>query len=535
MSLIETDFEFQLPKNQSSQIKVMGIGGGGSNAVNYMFENGIKGVDFVICNTDLQALEASSIPTKIQLGENLTEGLGAGSNPDVGMKAAQESAEKICELLDSNTKMLFITAGMGGGTGTGAAPVIAEIAREKGILTIAVVTHPFANEGGYRKQYAKEGLEELKKYVDTLLIINNDKLIEIHGDLTLTQAFGKANEVLNTATKGIAEVISQHLQVNIDLNDARKVLANSGTAVMGQAEATGENRAVEAVNEALDSPLLNDNDITGAEQVLLKIVSGVGDDEIKMSELSKIKNRIQQAAGRDVNIIEGIGFDDQLGSAVSVTVIATGFETKKVNEPVTIKLEENDIDIDEAINEVDEIQNNFNTQQTLLLDDELMDFENVKVQENKSDEDLLTKTVVSLDINEENIDDPQQFINEVIDDEITEDEIQENEVQKKEEELIEFETPQKVNLDNELNVSNDQSMRIEAREREERLREISIKLRTPSGLTKLEEEPAYKRNNIDLEETTHSSEDDVSSFTLEEKDDDIILNDNNSYLHDNVD
>ena len=535
MSLIETDFEFQLPKNQSSQIKVMGIGGGGSNAVNYMFENGIKGVDFVICNTDLQALEASSIPTKIQLGENLTEGLGAGSNPDVGMKAAQESAEKICELLDSNTKMLFITAGMGGGTGTGAAPVIAEIAREKGILTIAVVTHPFANEGGYRKQYAKEGLEELKKYVDTLLIINNDKLIEIHGDLTLTQAFGKANEVLNTATKGIAEVISQHLQVNIDLNDARKVLANSGTAVMGQAEATGENRAVEAVNEALDSPLLNDNDITGAEQVLLKIVSGVGDDEIKMSELSKIKNRIQQAAGRDVNIIEGIGFDDQLGSAVSVTVIATGFETKKVNEPVTIKLEENDIDIDEEINKSDDNQNNFNSQQTLLLEDELMDFENVKAQENNSEEDLLTKTVVNLDINEENIDDPQQFINEVIDDEITEDEIQENEDQTKEEELIEFETPQKVNLDNELNVSNAQSMRIEAREREERLREISIKLRTPSGLTKLEEEPAYKRNNIDLEDTVHSSEDEVSSFTLEEKDDDIILNDNNSYLHDNVD
>ena len=211
--------------------------------------------------------------------------------------------------------------------------------------------------------------------------------------------------------------------MNIDLNDARKVLANSGTAVMGQAEATGENRAVEAVNEALDSPLLNDNDITGAEQVLLKIVSGVGDDEIKMSELSKIKNRIQQAAGRDVNIIEGIGFDDQLGSAVSVTVIATGFETKKVNEPVTIKLEENDIDIDEEINKSDDNQNNFNSQQTLLLEeDELNDFENVKVQENNSEEDLLAKTVVSLDINEENIDDPQQFINEVIDDEITDDE-----------------------------------------------------------------------------------------------------------------
>ena len=257
MSLIDTDFEFQLPKNQSSQIKVMGVGGGGGNAVNYMFEHGIKGVDFVICNTDLQALEASLIPTKIQLGKNLTEGLGAGSDPDVGMKAAQESSDRISELLDANTKMLFITAGMGGGTGTGAAPVIAEIAREKGILTIAVVTHPFANEGGYRKQYAKDGLEELKKYVDTLLVINNDKLIEIYGDLTFTQAFGKANEVLNTATKGIAEVISQHMVVNIDLNDARKVLENSGTAVMGQAIASGENRAIEAVTEALDSPLLN--------------------------------------------------------------------------------------------------------------------------------------------------------------------------------------------------------------------------------------------------------------------------------------
>ena len=312
MSLIDTDFEFQLPKNQSSQIKVMGVGGGGGNAVNYMFEHGIKGVDFVICNTDLQALEASLIPTKIQLGKNLTEGLGAGSDPDVGMKAAQESSDRISELLDANTKMLFITAGMGGGTGTGAAPVIAEIAREKGILTIAVVTHPFANEGGYRKQYAKDGLEELKKYVDTLLVINNDKLIEIYGDLTFTQAFGKANEVLNTATKGIAEVISQHMVVNIDLNDARKVLENSGTALMGQAIASGENRAIEAVTEALDSPLLNDNDITGAEQVLLKIVSGEGDDEIRISELEIIKNQIQKAAGRDVNIIEGIGNDASL-------------------------------------------------------------------------------------------------------------------------------------------------------------------------------------------------------------------------------
>ena len=545
MSLIDTDFEFQLPKNQSSQIKVMGVGGGGSNAVNYMFEHGIKGVDFVICNTDLQALEASPIPIKIQLGENLTEGLGAGSDPDVGMKAAQESADRISELLDANTKMLFITAGMGGGTGTGAAPVIAEIAREKGILTIAVVTHPFSNEGGYRKKYAKEGLEELKKQVDTLLIINNDKLIEIYGDLTLTQAFGKANEVLNTATKGIAEVISQHLKVNIDLNDARKVLANSGTAVMGQAEATGENRAIEAVNDALDSPLLNDNDITGAEQVLLKIVSGVGDDEIKMSELSKIKSKIQQAAGRDVNIIEGIGFDADLGSAVSVTVIATGFETKKVNEPRTIKLEESslvndNIELDLLNDKEDEISVN---QQTLSLDDSF-EFVNTKSEitreENESDNSL--KTVLTLEDEDtlihaknensnivleevdDNINDPNNFISDLVEDvndENLDDSINDDE--------------EKINSDNDI-ISGNQNMRIEAREREDRLRDISIKLRTPSGLTRLEDEPAFKRNNINLEDNMHSSEDNISHYTLTDSDSDkLIIKVNNPYLHDNVD
>ena len=545
MSLIDTDFEFQLPKNQSSQIKVMGVGGGGSNAVNYMFEHGIKGVDFVICNTDLQALEASPIPIKIQLGENLTEGLGAGSDPDVGMKAAQESADRISELLDANTKMLFITAGMGGGTGTGAAPVIAEIAREKGILTIAVVTHPFSNEGGYRKKYAKEVLEELKKQVDTLLIINNDKLIEIYGDLTLTQAFGKANEVLNTATKGIAEVISQHLKVNIDLNDARKVLANSGTAVMGQAEATGENRAIEAVNDALDSPLLNDNDITGAEQVLLKIVSGVGDDEIKMSELSKIKSKIQQAAGRDVNIIEGIGFDADLGSAVSVTVIATGFETKKVNEPRTIKLEESslvndNIELDLLNDKEDEILVN---QQTLSLDDSF-EFVNTKSEitreENESDNSL--KTVLTLEDEDnvihaknknsnivleevdDNINDPNNFISDLVEDvnvENLDDSINNAE--------------EKINSDNDI-ISGNQNMRNEAREREDGLRDISIKLRTPSGLTRLEDEPAFKRNNINLEDNMHSSEDNISHYTLTDSESDkLIIKDNNPYLHDNVD
>ena len=241
----ENIIDFNLPKNQSSVIKVIGIGGGGGNAINYMYENGIDGVDFAICNTDTQALEASPVTVKIQLGENLTNGLGAGSNPEVGKQAAMESIDRVNELLDSNTNMLFITAGMGGGTGTGAAPIIAKAAKEKGILTVGVVTMPFNTEGGRRKEHAKNGLEELREEVDTLLVINNERLIEVYGDLKLTQAFSKANEVLNTATKGIAEVITQYLSINIDLSDARLVLENSGTAIMGQAEAEGENRAVE--------------------------------------------------------------------------------------------------------------------------------------------------------------------------------------------------------------------------------------------------------------------------------------------------
>ena len=557
MSTLDTDFEFQLPKHQSSQIKVIGVGGGGSNAVNYMYEHGIKGVDFVICNTDLQALEASPIPTKIQLGKNLTEGLGAGSNPDVGMKAAQESSDRICELLDANTKMLFITAGMGGGTGTGAAPVIAEIAREKGILTVAVVTHPFTNEGGYRKQYAKEGLNELKKQVDTLLIINNDKLIEVYGDLTLTQAFGKANEVLNTATKGIAEIISQHLLVNIDLNDARKVLENSGTAVMGQAQATGENRAIDAVSEALDSPLLNDNEIVGAQQVLLRIVTGSGDDEIKMSELGKIKNKIQQAAGRDVNIIEGIGIDPDLGSAVNVTVIATGFETKTVNEPKTFSLDSNDFNSSSN----DRINKNSNTQQTLYLDDDDRGFtdssknSSLNLNTPLADNNVLVEEKIILDLGQEVEEEIVLDLKQEVEEEIVldlEQEVEEEIVldlkQDSDERpgdlisnILRDENLNLVQEDNNLvlnsdieKVNSDSSMIVEARERESRLREISIKLRTPSGLTKLENEPAYKRNNITLDDSIHSSSDEISRMSINSNDNLNSLN-NNSFLHDNVD
>jgi len=544
MSAIDLGMDFQMPKNQSSQIKVMGIGGGGSNAVNYMFEHGIKGVDFVICNTDAQALEASPVPIKIQLGANLTEGLGAGSNPEVGRKAAEESADRIIELLDANTKMLFLTAGMGGGTGTGAAPVIAEIAREKGILTVGVVTNPFSTEGGYRKQYAEDGLAELKKYVDTLLIINNDKLIEVYGDLTFTQAFGKANEVLNTATKGIAEVISQHLLVNIDLNDARKVLENSGTAVMGQAIAEGENRAIEAVMGALDSPLLNDNDITGAQQVLLKIVTGNGDDEIKMSELFKIKNKIQEAAGRNVNIIEGIGIDPELGAAVSVTVVATGFEEKRKPKGTTIVgLDEESIKINEktessfSIDPVVDLLSNESPQHILDLEeeeyvapiDEAMTFgipETVETIPQIAEE---KKIVFELNIDEEE-ETPDQVISSILKEQ-SKVEMKTVVLEMDDEEEVEtlrtLESNPKVSLDN---------MKVEARERESRLRAISQQLRTPSGLTNLEDIPAYKRNQIELDATSHSAENEISTYTLSDgKNNSTELKKNNSFLHDNVD
>ena len=548
MNSTELGIDFQMPKNQSSQIKVMGIGGGGSNAVNYMFEHGIKGVDFVICNTDAQALEASPVPNKIQLGIDLTEGLGAGSNPDVGRGAAEESAERITELLDANTKMLFITAGMGGGTGTGAAPVIAEIAKDKGILTVGVVTIPFSTEGGNRRQYAEEGIDQLKNYVDTLLVINNEKLIEVYGDLTFTSAFAKANEVLNTATKGIAEVISQHLLVNIDLNDARKVLENSGTAVMGQAKVEGENRAIEAVIEALDSPLLNDNDITGAQQVLLKIVTGDGEGEIKMSELSKIKNKIQEAAGRDVNIIEGIGIDTDLGMSISVTVIATGFEKrKKPKTPTTISL--NSVESNTITDNIDvgiESQNVSNhIQQTLYLDDEINDeVDNIQSKKkldkvesiDKTEADSVSEKII---FNLNDVSDNNKQLDE------TAEEVIESIILEKKPDItgskIVLDLDEEIKEESTLNTFegaklNTDALKIESRERESRLRSISMQLRTPSGLTSLEDIPAYKRNNIDISEIPHSSESEVSSFTLTNGENNITeLKQNNTFLHDNVD
>lgn len=321
---------FDLPKHQSNVIKVIGIGGGGSNAINHMFQQGIKGVDFVICNTDAQALQNSGVPNKIQLGVNLTEGLGAGANPDIGEQAAVESLEDIRTMLDTNTKMVFITAGMGGGTGTGAAPVIAKMAKEMDILTVGIVTVPFQFEGKLRNDQAQKGVENLRGHVDSLIVINNNKLRDVYGNLGFKAGFSKADEVLATASRGIAEVITHHYTQNIDLRDAKTVLSNSGSAIMGSATASGNSRAKDAIVKALDSPLLNDNKINGAKNVLLLIVSGM--HEITIDEIGEINDYIQTEAGNNANIIMGVGEDESLDESIAVTVIATGFDVDQQYE-----------------------------------------------------------------------------------------------------------------------------------------------------------------------------------------------------------
>ena len=561
----ESVLAFDLPKNQSSVIKVIGVGGGGSNAVNYMYENGIDGVDFAVCNTDLQALEASPITTKIQIGAEITEGLGAGANPEVGRQAAEESIDRIDELLESNTKMLFITAGMGGGTGTGAAPVIARAAREKGILTVGVVTVPFWTEGGYRKEYAEKGLEELREQVDTLLVINNDRLIEVYGDLTLSQAFAKANEVLNTATKGIAEVISQTLMVNIDLNDAKRVLQNSGSAVMGQAYASGENRAIEAIEAALDSPLLHDNNIKGAQQVLLKIVTGSGEKEIRMTELFSIKKHIQDVAGSDVNIIEGIGVEDGLNDEISVTVIATGFKVNKnigPAKPITPKvynLDKDDQATEEEVVPQDTVKQEpqesitQDTFESFFDDNSQVTSEEPQATLNfdlEEESPVLNFTLEEEGTEESPIDFPLATENLQVEESV----MATNEVEESDnnDEVVvhnlemEEEAPEDVISDLKDEVEKEEftqinhgisaeQMALRSRQRMERLREITVKLRTPSGLTDLESQPAYKRREVELDDVAHSSESDNSSYVLGEDDDKNVGLKPNNFLHDNVD
>lgn len=338
---MKEELSFDLPKHKSSKIKVIGVGGGGNNAVNYMYAQGIVGVDFVVCNTDAQALESSPVPTKIQLGATTTEGLGAGANPEIGELSAIETLEKIKEVLETNTKMVFITAGMGGGTGTGAAPIIAKCARDLGILTVGIVTIPFKFEGEKRYEFANQGLEKLRQNVDSLIIINNNKLRELYGNLGYKAGFAKSDEILANAAKGIAEIITQNYQVNIDLNDVKKVLSDSGTAIMGSSTGEGPNRAQDAISKALDSPLLNDNKISGAKNVLLLIVSGK--NEITMDEIAIINEYIQAEAGNNAHIIMGIGEDLNEDDKIMVMVVATGFKQEIGSISNTTRLNLNEV------------------------------------------------------------------------------------------------------------------------------------------------------------------------------------------------
>ncbi len=520
--------KFDLPKDQSSIIKVIGVGGGGNNAVTHMYNQGITGVDFIICNTDQQALDMSPVPNKVQLGASLTEGRGAGSIPEVGRNSAIESVDDLKELLSKGTQMVFITAGMGGGTGTGAAPVIAATAREMGILTVGIVTIPFTFEGRRRKQQADVGLNELRDNVDTLLIICNDRLREMYGNLKISEAFALADDVLTVAAKGIAEIITVAGYINVDFEDVRTVMQDGGTAIMGSAAAEGDNRATKAISQALASPLLNDNDINGAKYILLNITSG--GEEISMDEIDEITDYVQNETGYSADLIWGNGRDESLGEKISVTIIATGFGTSntqgdnsagqskrivKTLEPDTPEMENQ-----EAENTLPEPDN--------ALEPHLKE-ENADEESQVSMEFNLNPSVSEQDplaVDPPETDEPQ-IIRHTLDEEISNEEPPETPVVNETEEQVEDNNKPPLPTEEQIRKSH---------ERINRLKALSLKMKTPSGISDLESEPAYKRREIDLDDVPHSSESNVSRYTLGEDDDNKTnLRENNSFLHDNVD
>jgi cell division protein FtsZ len=550
---MENSLRFELPRENSSIIKVIGVGGGGSNAVNYMYEQGITGVDFIVCNTDAQALDKSPVPIKVQLGSTLTEGRGAGSIPEVGKNSAIESLEEVRELLSTNTNMVFITAGMGGGTGTGAAPVIAKIAKEMGILTVGIVTIPFVFEGRKRSVQADFGLKDMREAVDTLLIIRNDKLRELYGNLTLKQAFSHADEVLCTAAKGIAEVITLTGTVNVDMNDVKTVMRDSGVAIMGSGKASGEGRAKRAVQTALESPLLNDNDINGANFILLNIT--FGQEELLMDEISEITDHIQEQAGMNAEVIWGYGQDPNLGEDICVTVIATGFHAKTVESVLPTQASQpvkHVLDVPQATNEV---------VQKVTKPTEEVKAENVV--ENKPEVEPFMKTTFHL--NDEVVETPKASILPQADLFASEEIPSISSMKLKSEEPIASEKPNFISLNDEVknevysseNTASDSFMhkasnvavsdrpaRAELmarnKDREMKIREFTLKLKSPSGLNDLENEPAYMRRKVSLENVQHSTESTVSRFSLNESVDEngekrTELRDNNPFLHDNVD
>ncbi|MBK7240019.1 MAG: cell division protein FtsZ [Flavobacteriales bacterium] len=539
--------KFDLPKELGSIIKVIGVGGGGSNAVNHMYTQGIAGVDFIICNTDRQALDISPVPVKLQLGVNLTEGLGAGAVPERGRDAVGENIDEIKELLGKRTKMVFITAGMGGGTGTGAAPVIAEIAREMGILTVGIVTSPFQWEGRRRKQQAAIGIEEMRNAVDTLLVINNDRLRDLFGNLSLDNAFEHADNVLTTGARGIAEIITMTGKVNVDFEDVRTVMTRSGVAIMGMAEAEGEDRAVRAAHEALASPLLNDNNIEGAKFVLLNITHGT--NPVQMDEISEITEHIQEAAGSSADVIWGYCKDESLGEKVRITIIATGFPT----HPITgaIATEQNTrtvipLDADRPTMITQPIVNPVQSNATVVPEEKLDRSPSTKVTEEpylKQVEPVSEPTPIGQSKIEFIIDQPPVHTNKPV-------EAKKEPAPDTEKKMHNLygdtvkngsvtETPVPRTEVQEARLSHDEHQnRVE--QRVAHVRELNMRLRTPNGLTDLEREPAYKRKNIQLNDAKPSTDSNVSRYTLNEEIDEngerrVELKKNNNYLHDNVD
>ena len=487
---------FDLPKDDSPIIKVLGVGGGGSNAVTHMYKQGIVGVDFAVCNTDSQAMELSPVPTRMQLGPNLTEGRGAGSKPNVGKMACEESIEEVKQYLENNCKMLFITAGMGGGTGTGAAPIIAKTAREMDILTVGIVTLPFTFEGRRRTTQGSEGLEELKKNVDTLIVISNDKLRQIHGNLSISDAFGRADDILTTAAKGIAEIITVPGYVNVDFEDVNTVMRDSGVAIMGTASAEGEERAKRAVDEALHSPLLEDNDIRGAQHILLNITSGT--KEVTMDEIFEITEFVQEEAGYGTDLIWGNCYDESLGEKISVTVIATGFEHRK----------------------------NASRQQT----------------------EKGGKIVVSLDDDEPRKEDPEprkkqgladiglDYTEETSTDNTFEfDDVRDTINKYQQRHRYSYDEPYRNEEEGTRSDEEQRKMLEKERRRRERLRSNRVKLNNPKTIIEMENEPAYLRRNVSLDDVPDSAEESMSKWTISEEEELEIRPGGNSYLHDNVD
>lgn len=522
-----TDMITFQPKQHPSIIKVLGVGGGGSNAVNHMFKQGINGVEFAICNTDVQALESSPVPIKIEIGNK--GGLGAGANPEVGRESAEDSIDKIRELLDDDTtQMLFITAGMGGGTGTGAAPVIAKLAREMNILTVGIVTLPFGFEGRKRKQQAELGINEIKKYVDALLVISNDKLREQFGNLVLGEAFAQADNVLTSAAKGIAELITITGYVNVDFEDVRTVIKDSGKAIMGSATAEGENRAAVAIKQAMESPLLNDNDISGATDILLYITTGT--EDITMDEITEITDYVTAESGNNAETIWGVGSDESLGKSVGITIIATGFDTVK-KEPekenkvvvgsVGKKDTENTVVSSPSIeNKTDEKpQDIFITTPTLKSEIEPEKTEKIvhsleDSASEKIDKPQPTRTVSSgLSSLIRKKEDPFLSIGHTV---------------SSKPETSEDKTP--------IEKEDDDSITKNAQERVNKLKNLSINLRSHEKVTELENEPAYVRKKVELEEKEYSSESVISRYTLgEDTKNQPVIKSDNSFLHDNVD